>query len=256
MIKSKEIYNKYLNSYAISDEILEKLKQENLVILKDVIDICNNNDIQYIVGYGTALGAVRHNGFIPWDDDIDMHILRKDVEKLKNIITIECSNRYEYISYDTVKECALPFIKISKIGTELVEAESDNYPFKMGYNIDIFPLDNVSEGKMFALKGKASRLCSIMAVLECDYKYPSITFSKLSKENKAVKKYYAFRRTVGFFASILPIRVWMNLWKKFTVSKKQSNKVFYRGNQFSALSIDDIYSAVTVKFENLEVKVA
>ena len=63
-----------------NDEDLKKLKELELMIFEEVIDICDNHNIDYYIYGGTALGAVRHEGFIPWDDDIDIIVFRKDYE--------------------------------------------------------------------------------------------------------------------------------------------------------------------------------
>ena len=62
-------------------EALEKLKQIELEILHDFQDLCERHNIEYFAGGGTAIGAVRHKGIIPWDDDIDVNLRRKDYEK-------------------------------------------------------------------------------------------------------------------------------------------------------------------------------
>ena len=62
-------------------EILQHIKDVELLILKDFIDICDENKIDYYLFFGTEIGAVRHQGFIPWDDDIDVIMFREDYEK-------------------------------------------------------------------------------------------------------------------------------------------------------------------------------
>ena len=78
-----------------SDETIHKLQELELMILKDFIAICEENNIEYFIYGGSALGAVRHGGFIPWDDDIDLSIMRKDYEKLIKVLPEEIS-KYEY----------------------------------------------------------------------------------------------------------------------------------------------------------------
>ena len=64
---------------------MEKLHQSELKLMKDVITICNSNNIRYFLGYGTLLGAVRGHGFIPWDDDVDLFVPRDDFERFKDL---------------------------------------------------------------------------------------------------------------------------------------------------------------------------
>ena len=72
---------KYNTSKAYEPAILEKLHQVQLQILADFIEVCDKYELPYFVVYGTAIGAVRHHGFIPWDDDIDVAMLRGDYDK-------------------------------------------------------------------------------------------------------------------------------------------------------------------------------
>ncbi|MGP8310863.1 phosphorylcholine transferase LicD [Enterocloster aldenensis] len=117
---------------------IEEMKQIELHILKYVRDICLNNDLCYFMEAGTLLGAVRHKGFIPWDDDIDIAMPRKDFEKLLKILR----NNSEYRLIDPYDiNCFYPFAKLCDKRTTLYEY---NYPYieGMGVYIDIFPFDN------------------------------------------------------------------------------------------------------------------
>ena len=67
------------------EELLKKLQEAEYKILEDIDKLCRENEIQYFIADGTLLGAVRHGGFIPWDDDIDIGMLRKDYKKFIKI---------------------------------------------------------------------------------------------------------------------------------------------------------------------------
>lgn len=67
------------------------------MILSDFIHICNENNLKYYAAYGTALGAIRHEGFIPWDDDIDLIMFREDYNKLIEIIN--SSEKYDFFQW-------------------------------------------------------------------------------------------------------------------------------------------------------------
>ena len=64
---------------------LKEIQRESLKILKELHSICEKNNLTYFLAYGTLIGAIRHNGFIPWDDDIDIFMPRQDYEKLKSL---------------------------------------------------------------------------------------------------------------------------------------------------------------------------
>ena len=82
----------YLKRY--KPEVLKKLHTVQLKMLKDFSEVCDKYEIPYFVVYGTAIGAVRHHGFIPWDDDIDVAMLRVDYNKFFEIFENEMGDEY------------------------------------------------------------------------------------------------------------------------------------------------------------------
>ena len=86
-----------------SDE-LDHLKNVELMILKDFIKICEDNNIEYISYGGTTLGAVRHEGFIPWDDDIDVIMFREEYEKFVKVMESNPSEKYTLITLDNTED--------------------------------------------------------------------------------------------------------------------------------------------------------
>src|SRR5690625_114441 len=116
---------------------LEEIKQIQLSILRRVAFFCKQHDIAYFLCGGTLLGAVRHKGFIPWDDDIDIMMPRPSYEKfLKEF-------KYEHLSlyhYKKTKNYGYPFIKIGEDRTVLRETFIKKN-IDMGVFIDVFPID-------------------------------------------------------------------------------------------------------------------
>ena len=129
------------------DDVLTHLHNVELMILKDFIGICEKYDLEYFVAYGTALGAIRHNGFIPWDDDVDVYLFRKDYEKFLEIMRTEDNNKYVVLCGENYDDYYSPFAKLSLKGTKFGTFWAANSNFDVGINIDIFPLDNVPNNR-------------------------------------------------------------------------------------------------------------
>ena len=79
-------------------EILAKLHKTQIEILEEFERICEKHNLEYFAIYGTAIGAVRHQGFIPWDDDIDVGMLREDYEKFLEIAKKELGEKYQIMT--------------------------------------------------------------------------------------------------------------------------------------------------------------
>lgn len=121
------------------------LKRIQLAILRNVASFCEKNGIRYFLAYGTLLGAVRHKGYIPWDDDIDIMMPRPDYIKfIKTFNGISDKNRV--ISHLLDPTYPWPFAKV--VDTDTIMEEFINYAYKdMGVYIDIFPIDGVPDSK-------------------------------------------------------------------------------------------------------------
>jgi len=111
----------------------------------DVIDkVCRENDIKYSLAYGTMLGAVRHKGFIPWDDDLDIWMLREDYNRFIEVWEKSDIKGYYLLSQDKAEEFATNFIKIRKDNTAFVSEGEEHRNFHHGIFVDIFPLDSIA----------------------------------------------------------------------------------------------------------------
>lgn len=120
---------------------LEEIKQLEIDILDYVVEICDKNNIKYFLSYGTLLGAVRHHGFIPWDDDIDLVMLREDYNRFLKIVEANSHPRYRVLAPKD-KGYFYTFSKVVDIKTSVVEEEVEQMPVN-GVWVDIFPLDAV-----------------------------------------------------------------------------------------------------------------
>lgn len=120
---------------------INEIRKIQLDILEHLGNFCNSNGIQYFLSNGSMLGAVKYNGYIPWDDDIDICMLREDYERLIMLYTENNTNpRYKLFSIETNNDYLFPFAKLSDSSTILKENNINN-GVELGVNIDIFPID-------------------------------------------------------------------------------------------------------------------
>lgn len=112
-----------------------------LEIAKSFAQICDENNIPYYMLGGTMLGAIRHNGFIPWDDDMDFGVPRKYYDKLSEILENNLPSRYKCCTYRNGREVSV-IMKIDDERTIISDIHNGHdYKIPIGLNIDIFPLD-------------------------------------------------------------------------------------------------------------------
>ena len=122
---------------------IKEIKNIELEILKDIDRVCRESDIKYSLTSGTLIGAVRHKGFIPWDDDIDIMMTRENYNKFIEIYPKKNNKIYKLLSHDINKQYYHQFIKIVDTRTFVKERrlrEVDD----MGIWVDIFPVDSIS----------------------------------------------------------------------------------------------------------------
>ena len=147
----------------------EELKQIQLEILKDVAAYCEEHGICYVLKYGTLLGAVRHKGYIPWDDDIDIAMPRPDYDRF---VKEYGRGFYKVLEYSKDKKYPYAFAKVVDTRTALHEPSQIKYP--MGIYIDIFPVDGVPadlQERAVFLK-KANRLAHMANLKKVSFDYP------------------------------------------------------------------------------------
>lgn len=142
------IYNRYSEEFlGINKEVnrkmtnIEKLHEVDLNIVKEVIHICDEEELTYYMSGGTLLGAVRHCGFIPWDDDIDLAMPRDDYEKFLKIAPKLLPKNLQIINYKTNPKYQYYITRVLDTDTKVEEVRIGNDSKYTNASIDIFPLD-------------------------------------------------------------------------------------------------------------------
>ena len=127
---------------------LEKRKEIQLSILKRVHDLCEKNNLYYFLGGGTLIGAVRHKGYIPWDDDIDLMMPREDYNRLLQIINDSKGRLYAFWA-GSCPDYPYAYAKISDKCTRVVPRRNCKIS-RLGLDVEIFPYDGICNQEKIA----------------------------------------------------------------------------------------------------------
>ncbi|MBU5366298.1 LicD family protein [Enterococcus devriesei] len=127
------------------EETLKQLQQIELDILREFDKLCNDHDLDYFLIGGSAIGAIRHQGIIPWDDDIDVGMNRKDYDKFLEIAKQDFSDNYTVVNNETNPNFPLMNTRWGLNGTKFKTKDLKNVPGNFGIFLDIFCFDNVSD---------------------------------------------------------------------------------------------------------------
>lgn len=142
---------------------IEKIWKEEQEILDVIHEVCMENNLCYSLAYGTLLGAIRHKGFIPWDDDIDLMMPRKDYEKLLDIWNEAAPEGYILQNVQTNSDFTQNFTKIRKNHTTFLQFEFEiEKRYHKGIFVDIFPVERAAPGK---IKRKVQYIACAVALL-------------------------------------------------------------------------------------------
>ena len=194
----KDLLKNDKNLIIAEGEVLISIQRKELEMLDDINAICQKNGIDIFLGGGSLLGAIRHGGFIPWDDDIDLNIPRKFVDKFIELIELNFKQKY-VIQYNN-KNMICPFIKIKMNGT-IIKGPLDNNS-ENGVCIDIFIIENVPnsiiERYFFGM------VCTTkLFFLSClnVYKNDNRLYLNVVKQSTISYINYLFKRTLGLLWS-------------------------------------------------------
>ncbi len=133
----------------LTNEQLRKLQLIELELLVEVDRICKKCDIKYNIIAGTLLGAVRHKGFIPWDDDADVALLRPEYEKFRVACETELDKeRFYFQDHRNTQGYRWGYGKLRRKNTLFLREYQEDMPYEQGVFIDVFPLDNVPDNKL------------------------------------------------------------------------------------------------------------
>ena len=164
-----------------TQETLKKIQKIEFDILQEIDTICRAHNLTYFAIGGSVLGAVRHQGFIPWDDDIDIGMPRKDYEAFLRFAVEELPEGYFLQTFFTEKNSPFYFAKVRKDNTKFVEYYIKDLDIHHGLFVDIFPFDNVPDNDI--LKKLHYRLCRIASHLYLSKALTTVCSSRFERKD-------------------------------------------------------------------------
>lgn len=244
----------------LNEKDLRKYQLTILRIAKDVIKFCDDNRITYTLSGGSVLGAVRHGGFIPWDDDIDINIARKDYQKFVDGFSNEYSDKYYIQTPRTFPDLGILVTQVRKKGT-VARRKYDWNTNPCGISIDIYIVDNVFDNKFLRIiQGTLSLFSSFLLSSVRTFKNRNLPEYIAKLESKKIN-YKRSKLVLGRALNIIPISFfetfvnWSNGLCKNQNSKFVTNafgrKHFFGEMQERSVMMKNKY----LKFEDTEFKV-
>lgn len=202
----------------VDDDTREKLQQTIMKMYLDVLCVCKKyNIVPYLIG-GSALGSIRHKGFIPWDDDIDVGMTRKDYNKFVRVFNKELSDKY-IINAPNISKCAKTrFTKIYKKGTVCREI-SDKKNSLNGIFLDIFVIENIPRNEVLrAIKGFYCNALQFISSQVYFYENNNLIQKEVFTRIGIISYYY--RLIIGFLFSFRSSSKWFDSVDKMARYKR------------------------------------
>lgn len=238
-------------------ETLEHLQRVEVGMLRDFAEVCDKHGIHYFIVAGTAIGAVRHRGMIPWDDDIDIGMLRPDYEKFLQVFQEELGERYELNGPDCERKYYNFVPNMSLKGTKfIVDLAEDKYD--IGIFLDLFVYENIPDDE----KGLEQQI-RWSQFWRNVYVTRNANFTTLQKEAKGTVsklKYNVLILLQRMMETLHISGAW--IYKKYLKSALKYNG---RTNRYTILSdpyvrdlfltTNDIFPLLEVEFEGMKVKI-
>lgn len=219
-------YKEKLNNLSKKSSVLRQLtadeetelKRQLTKMLVDFINLCDKHELTWMMGGGSCLGSIRHQGFIPWDDDLDLNMPRRDAEKLKELLKEgTMGNDYEYTCPNSGKDAPTMFLKIFKKGTKMVEMGQEFSDYPKGIFIDVFILDGAPDVWLLRkMKGGMANLIRLIANMVLEASSPiSDTQKEFFLHDKKINCVMKLRRCLGHVFGILSHKFWIDTFDSF-----------------------------------------
>ena len=200
---------------------IRDIQLANLVLLKELDYVCRQSKLSYWLDGGTLLGAVRHKGFIPWDDDLDITMTREDYERFQSIFEGELGSDYMLKAPSYKNGSRSRFPKVMKKGTVFREVGNPSPDEECGIFLDIFILDNVPDNKL--LRTVKGTICNLLEFISGQVLWHEEHADELlDRIKEAGKLQYYIRKVTGFLFSFRKAAAWNRTIDQWIQYKKDT----------------------------------
>jgi len=235
-----------------TEEEIKSIQKIEVESLKVFIKLCKKLEIEFILYGGTLLGAVKYQGFVPWDDDLDVALMRKDYDKLIELGPSLLPDKYELQHPLTNKVSPFSYLKFRRTDTKLVEYSLHKLRMNHGIYFDIYPLDNIPDDDdlMYDQYNDFSRLAKLFY-----YRQVSLGNEPVRTVKDVVKSFVSVCTSI--FLRLIPHKYYVS--KMYQVMTRYNDIFTQRqGNYFHSKPVNyfyGIYPLIEVQFEGLTLKI-
>lgn len=236
----------------ISETQLRKLQKAYLDMLMMFEKECENHGLTFYMVAGTLIGSLRHRGYIPWDDDIDLVMFREEYERLEN--SFMTSDNFRLVSPKNEKNSIFKYLKIQSKHLTYFDVLGDGFSKKKYLYLDMLPIDFVPENNVVRkIKGSLFHLMDLSYSSSRCYKKYTPHLDYLSKYSNELKKNLLVRKIVGLPAILVGPSNLYKLMDRFLKSSKKTSKITIaygmKGYLGETLNYDVFYPAQKYPFE-------
>lgn len=253
----KQLANDSDQLYQLTDADIKDIQIRLLDVLKDFCSVCEKYHLTYCISGGTGLGAIRHGGYIPWDEDLDLCMPRKDYDRFEALFLQEFSEKYDVQNLHTSPAYDLSFMKIRVKNTRYREL-FDSEPEKAGLFLDIFPVENIYDNPV-ARKCHGLVTEALLLICSCvRMKQKKEILMKYTEGSQGLNSAVRMKIVLGRLFSFRSLHKWLVTQDRFAsrCHNEESREVSIpsgRGHYFGEIfSREAFYPTKKIAFENLE----
>lgn len=261
----KQLFNEWAQTtnmlHEMTDAERKDVQQHLLAMFEDIKNVCKRHQLTVVLGGGSCLGAIRHKGFIPWDDDLDLNMPRKDYNMLIALLKQGVlGDKYEFRYPDGKMYSRTAFLKIYLKGSIYEDVFGDNKLYPQGLFVDIFPIEGVPSSKLWrTVKGYLANALRLIGncVIESELDVQSVKQAVAGSPEllKTIKRRHFIGKCFSFFSS----KTWMFFFDKLVSDERVTPLVtiptgrnLYQGE---IIESSKLFPAIEVPFENAQADV-